>query len=103
LKFELSVLFTVQKSKINKAGLVPVYLRITMNGERSELSENRAVAPKKWNARFQRAVGRSESARALNDYLDSVEVQVKRYSSSIVGKIQRQAFESVLYVFSIKV
>jgi site-specific recombinase XerD len=58
--------------------MVPIYLRITVNGERSELSVNRTVAPKKWDARLQRAVGRSESARALNDYLDSVEVQVKK-------------------------
>jgi site-specific recombinase XerD len=78
MKFELSVLFTVKKSKMNKAGMVPIYLRITVNGERSELSVNRTVAPKKWDARLQRAVGRSESARALNDYLDSVEVQVKK-------------------------
>ncbi len=64
----------------------PIYLRITVNGERSELSVNRKIAPKKWDARLQRAVGRSESARALNDYLDSVEVQVKKNFNELLDK-----------------
>jgi len=80
MKFDLNVLFTVKKSKINKAGLVPIYSRITVKGERAELAINRKIAPKKWDAKLQRASGRSESARALNDYLDSVENQVKRTS-----------------------
>src|SRR5690606_18175994 len=84
MEFELSVLFTVKKSKINKAGMVPIYLRITVNGERSELSVNRNVSPNKWDAKTQRAVGRSESAKALNDYLDSVEVKVKRNFNTLL-------------------
>ena len=78
MKHDLIVLFTVKRSKINKAGLVPVYLRITVNGERAELSVNRKVALKKWDAKLQRAVGRSESARVLNDYLDGAETRVKK-------------------------
>jgi site-specific recombinase XerD len=78
MKHDLIVLFTVKRSKINKAGLVPVYLRITVNGERAELSVNRKVALKKWDAKLQRAIGRSESARVLNDYLDGVETKVKK-------------------------
>ena len=86
MKFDLSLLFTVKKSKINKAGLVPVYLRITVNSERAELSANRKVALKKWDAKLQRAVGRSESARALNDYLDSMEVKVKKNFNELLDK-----------------
>jgi site-specific recombinase XerD len=84
MKFELNVLFSLKRSKINKAGMVPVYLRITVNGERSELSVNRNIAPKRWDARLQREVGRSESARALNDYLDSLESQVKKNFNTLL-------------------
>jgi site-specific recombinase XerD len=76
--FELSVLFTVKKSRIDKKGEVPIYLRITVKGERAELSVNRKVDIKKWDFKIQRAVGRSETARVLNDYLDNKENQVKR-------------------------
>lgn len=78
MKYDLNVLFVLRKAQSDKKGFAPIYLRITVNGERSELSVNRKIAPNKWDARLQRAVGRSESARALNDYLDSVEVKVKK-------------------------
>lgn len=78
MKHELSVLFTLRKSKVDKKGLAPIYLRITVDGERAEISVNRKYDPKKWDSRLQRGIGRSESAKTLNDYLDSVETQVKK-------------------------
>lgn len=42
-----------------------------------------------------RAVGRSESARALNDYLDSVEVQVKKNFNELLDK-QMDIFAAIL-------
>ncbi|HDR50030.1 MAG TPA: site-specific integrase [Mariniphaga anaerophila] len=86
MKYDLNVLFVLRKAQSDKKGFAPIYLRITVNGERSELSVNRKIAPTKWDARLQRAVGRSESARALNDYLDSVEVQVKKNFNELLDK-----------------
>ena len=34
MKFELSILFTLKKSKADKAGQSPIYLRLTVNGKR---------------------------------------------------------------------
>jgi len=78
MKYDLNVLFVLRKTLSDKKGFAPIYLRITVNGERAELSVSRKIAPKKWDAKLQRAIGRSESARVLNDYLDGVETRVKR-------------------------
>ena len=78
MKYDLNVLFVLRKAQSDKKGFAPIYLRITVNQERAELSVNRKIIPKKWDAKLQRAVGRSESAKVLNDYLDSVENQVKK-------------------------
>ncbi|SHJ47666.1 Site-specific recombinase XerD [Tangfeifania diversioriginum] len=78
MKYTLNVLFVLRKAQSDKRGFAPIYLRISVNGERAELSVNRKIAPKKWDAKLQRAIGRSEAARALNDYLDSLENQVKK-------------------------
>jgi len=83
MKYELSVLFTLKKEKKDKAGEVPIYLRITINGERAELSINRKIDPAKWDSATQRAKGRSESARILNDYLDQQENSVRRNFNSL--------------------
>ena len=78
MKFDLSVLFTLKKGKADKVGQMPIYLRITVNGERVELSTNRKIEELKWDSKMQRAKGRSESARNLNEYLDSIENNVKK-------------------------
>jgi len=86
MKYDLNVLFVLRKAQSDKKGFAPIYLRISVNGERAELSANRKIAPKKWDARIQRAVGRSEAARALNDYLDSVETQIKKNFNKLLEK-----------------
>ena len=76
----------MRKSKADLAGQVPIYLRITLNGERVEISVNRRIDLTKWDSKTQRAKGRSEAARTLNDYLDSLEVKVKKDYNTLLGK-----------------
>lgn len=78
MKYDLTVLFTLKKSKIDKGGEVPIYLRITVNSERVEVSINRKIEIPRWDAAAQRAKGRTETARILNDYLDDTENRIRR-------------------------
>lgn len=78
MKFELSILVTLKKSKADKTGQSPIYLRLTVNGKRVELAVNRKIEELKWDSKLQRAKGRLESARTLNEYLDSIENKVKK-------------------------
>lgn len=86
MEFELSILFTLKKSKVGTNGQIPVYLRITVNGERVEVSTNRKIEVSRWDADIQRAKGRSESARVFNNHLDNLENQVKRDYNSLREK-----------------
>jgi len=86
MKYDLSVLFTLKKSKVDKGGESPIYLRITVNGERAEVSTNRKIEVSKWDSAVQRAKGRSESARILNDSLDNSENQIKRDFNLLIEK-----------------
>lgn len=56
MQYDLNVLFFLRKKKMDKKGFVPIYLRITVNGERVELSINRKIEPKKWDSKLQRAI-----------------------------------------------
>jgi len=78
MNYELSILFIVRRNKKDSAGEVPIYLRITVNGKRAEISTNKKVELSKWDSDTQRVKGRSESARILNDYLDSLENRINR-------------------------
>ena len=67
MKYDLSILFYIKRAKEDKKGLIPIYLRITINGERSELSANRKIELTKWDRNSQRAKGRSEESKAINN------------------------------------
>ncbi len=65
------LLFYVKRSKMISNGTVPVYLRVTVDGERIEISSKRYVNPDKWNANAQKLNGSSEEVRTMNCYLAS--------------------------------
>ena len=86
MNYELSILFFVRKDKRDDVGEAPIYLRITVNGKRAELSTNRKVEISKWDSDTQRIKGRSESARILNDYLDGLQNRINRDFNSFNEK-----------------
>lgn len=51
-------------------------MRITVDAQRTEISANRKFDPARWNKKSGRASGIKEDARALNAYLDALQVKV---------------------------
>lgn len=71
-----SLLFRLKKPRGYEKGNMLVYMRITVDNERTEMSVNREFDPARWNKRAGRATGTKEDARALNAYLDTLQVKV---------------------------
>ena len=71
-----SILFFIVKSKAKPDGSVPIYLRITIDGRRSEIASKRYVSPDKWNSVSQKVHGNTESVKAINSFLKTMEQQV---------------------------
>ncbi|XHR97444.1 site-specific integrase [Mucilaginibacter sp. UC70_90] len=71
-----NLLFYVKRSKTNAEGLAPVYLRITVDGVRIEVSSKRYVNPDKWNTNGQKLTGSNEDVKSINAYLKTLEHQV---------------------------
>lgn len=71
-----SLLFYVKKSKTGADGTAPIYLRITVNGQRAEISTKRTVSPDKWNTDKGCVRGTTEDVKALNAYLDTLRSKV---------------------------
>ena len=63
MKNKIVTHFYVKEEKKDNNGEVPIYLRITVNGERAEISANRRVHPDNWDKSSERVAGRSEAAR----------------------------------------
>jgi len=80
------LLFYVKRSKMIGDGTVPVYLRVTIDGERIEISSKRYVNPDKWNANGQKLNGTGEEVRSLNNYLKTLEHQVYEIHRLLIEK-----------------
>ena len=64
--------FFIKAARANKAGLCPIFCRLSQNGKRIEFTIKQMVDPKLWDTNKRRMRGNSEAARALNYYLDGM-------------------------------
>ena len=76
MKTNFSLLFYLKKPKNHKSGVVPIYLRITVNGKRAETSTGRECEPTLWNSTAGRFKGTKEEIKSFNAYLDNLQTQV---------------------------
>lgn len=94
-----SILFFIKKSKLLKNGTAPIYLRVTVNGKRSEISIKRSILPKLWDTIRNKAKGNAKESQNLNEYLKSVRGQLYTHyqgfqesSKIITAKMLTNAF-----------
>lgn len=73
---KISILFYSRIASKNRRNLVPVYLRITIDGKRIEQSTNRTVELSKWSAASGKMKGSHAEARAFNSFLDALRNKV---------------------------
>jgi hypothetical protein len=57
MKNRISTHFYVKETRKDRKGLAPIYLRITINGERAEVTTNKKVNPVLWDKSTERVVG----------------------------------------------
>lgn len=76
MKINFSMLFYMKKQKNYKTGSAPIYLRITVDGQRAEITTGRECDPAKWNSKAGRANGTKEEVRNFNAFLDNLQSKV---------------------------
>ena len=77
LETSFSILFYLKKRTGTSQEKFPVYLRLTVNGERKEIALQESCDLERWNKYTQRAKGTNETSKTLNAFLDSVEAKIK--------------------------
>jgi hypothetical protein len=70
-----SLLFFLRKPK-QFQGIANIYMRITIDEERAELSTKRVCDPKRWNSKAGRMNGTKEDTKTINAYLDTLQSKV---------------------------
>tara|TARA_R100001369_G_scaffold62165_1_gene89146 strand:- start:27771 stop:29030 length:1260 start_codon:yes stop_codon:yes gene_type:complete len=72
----LSILFYIRKKGVSDPSQAIIYLRITYNGKRAEVSTMRKVAISKWNAKANKVIGYTPEAKQTNRQLDFIKNRI---------------------------
>jgi site-specific recombinase XerD len=94
------LLFYIRKQKNYKGGAMPIYMRITVNGKRADMSAGRDCDPTKWNSHSGRAIGTKEEIKALNNYLDSLQTKLRNAHQVLIDANQQVTTESLQNQFT---
>lgn len=71
-------MFYIRRDKTNKKGEAPVFMRLTINGERADASIKRFIEPHAWNSAKGKANEKSRGGKDLNLYLDAISANILR-------------------------
>ena len=63
-------LFYIKRAKSNNSGLVPIFQRITVDGQRIERSTGKYINPELWSSEGAKLKGKTDLARSINSHLD---------------------------------
>jgi hypothetical protein len=73
----MKVLFLLRTRANYEGGPAPIYMRVTIEGERFEFATQRKADPEKWDSKAGRLVkSKKEETRQLNNYLDMLQMKV---------------------------
>ena len=69
-------LFYPKKPANYQSGPVKIYIRVTIDGKRSETSTALSVEPEHWDSKAGRVIGRSADVKSVNKYLDILQAKL---------------------------
>jgi len=70
------ILFYLKKGRNRNEKSLPIYVRLTINGERAEWTCQRNCDPVKWNQHTGRAIGNKDETKILNQHLDAIQANI---------------------------
>src|SRR3954452_7898184 len=84
----LKIHFHLKKPKNYTGGNMTIYMRLTVSGQRVEISTQRECDPIRWNKQSERVIGKKEDITRLNNHLESLlgKVYVAEKELSLKGE-----------------
>jgi site-specific recombinase XerD len=83
MKSNVSLWFHLRTSKMNEKNQAPIYLRITVDGKRVELSTGHYILPDTWNSDTCQVKGTKEEAKLVNTSLGTLRNKVLKQVNNL--------------------
>ena len=97
MRSTFKVLFYVNGSKENN-GIVPIMGRVTINGSVAQFSCKLTIAKTMWDAKGNRAKGKSKEARDINLALDNIKAQIIKHYQRISDSLVLDNKQTVVFL-----
>ena len=94
MKAKITLHMYAKTTKANAAGQLPIYIRLTVDGQRFEFSSKKFIDKSKWSPELSKMKGSSEEARTLNNYLDLMKSKVFDIQMDLIHKNQELSLEN---------
>lgn len=75
-KQTFNILFWLRKGRVSEQ-LAPLFCRVTIQGQRYEISLNCKIRPQSWNKEAQKSIGKTETDREANRVIENTKLQVE--------------------------
>lgn len=89
------LLFYVKRAKIDNNGKAPIYVRITIDGIRSELSIKRSIEIERWNTEAGKVKGNTEEVKSVNTYIDVVRNKIYDHHKRLIDANKKVTAEAI--------
>lgn len=80
---DLSILFWLKRQKATKEGLVPIYVRITIKGGRTEFSSGKKIHPDFWDDESAQATSGCPDYKLINSYIVKTKAELEKHYNHI--------------------
>jgi len=100
MKTKITLHFYPRETKTNANGQTPIYIRLTIDGERTEFSSKKFIEKGKWSSELAKMKGTTEEARSINSYLDMMRSKVLGAEMTLLHKEEPVTVENVKSIIS---
>lgn len=80
----LNVKFLIRKNRSNSKDEAPIYIRISIDAERVEISTGRFINPDNWDSRSSKAIGKKKGNIQINKYLEAIKNSIYDHHTEMV-------------------
>ena len=82
-------LFYIKRAKPNSKELVPIFQRVTVDGQRIEKSTGKYIDPEVWSGEGTKLKGKTEQARLINSHLDKLLNEVSEVEKDLILHVKK--------------
>src|ERR1700730_9687187 len=84
METKMSILFYGKRKKMTSESLLPIYMRVTIDSRRFEVTTKRYIEASKWSIKAAKVKGNTDEARGINAFLDVLKQKVYNYQKEIL-------------------